>query len=200
MRLSLLLLLLPLLAYGVSAWRPFSADSPWNQRIAPDAALDRKSADLIDDLASRGPWLVNIKDWPIPVYFVDADATAKHDVGDSRPGIHGRGFEFPRHIPIPDRAVASPPVGDHSDYHLSLIDRKKGLEWGMWAARKDAAGRQTAVARQVEPALRRANLHSVQYPPGKTGAYMRSRDPWEPRPCDRPEWSTRSTRSQRGQL
>ena len=141
MRPSPLLLLLPLLAYGESAWRPFSADSPWNRRIAPDAVLDRDSAELIGDLASRGPWLVNIKDWSIPVYFVDADTTPRHDVGDSRPGIYGRGFEFPRRIPIPDGAVASPPVGDHSDNHLSIIDRKMGLEWGMWAARKDATGR-----------------------------------------------------------
>lgn len=132
---------LPLAAAEAPVWRPFSADSPWNHRIAPDAALDRASADLIADLASRGPWQVNIKDWSIPVYFVDADATPKHDVGDSRPGVYGRGFGFPRRIPIPDGAVASPPVGVDSDNHLSIIDRKKGLEWGMWAARKDAAGR-----------------------------------------------------------
>ena len=35
---------------------------------------------------SRGAWFINIKDWSIPVYFVDADNTPKHDVGDSRPG------------------------------------------------------------------------------------------------------------------
>lgn len=137
-----LLLLAALPAAGAEpVWRPFSADSPWNTRIPTNAAADRDSSTLIDDLASRGAWFINLKDWSIPVYFVDADNTPKHDVGDSRPGIYGKGFEFPRQIPIPDDAVASPPVGDHSDNHLSIIDRKKGLEWGLWAARKDASGR-----------------------------------------------------------
>src|SRR6187402_3217759 len=99
-----LLLALPVLAAAADSapWRPFSADSPWNQRIPAGAASDRHSQALIDDLASRGPWLVNMKDWSIPVYFVDAADTPKHDVGDSRPGVYGAGFEFPRAIPIPD--------------------------------------------------------------------------------------------------
>lgn len=141
MKLSLLLILLPLSAVADAAWRPFSADSPWNTPIPADAASDPDSAALIDDLAARGPWYVNLRDWSIPVYFVDADRTPRHDVGDSRPGIYGRGFEFPRRIPIPDDAVASPPVGEHSDNHLAIIDRTRGLEWGMWAARRDAHGR-----------------------------------------------------------
>ena len=124
-----------------AAWRPFSEDSPWNQRVAPGAAVDPESAALIADLASRGPWYVNIKDWSIPVYFVDADRTPRRDVGDSRPGVHGAGFDFPRRIPIPDDAVASPPVGPDSDNHLCVVDQGRHLEWGMWAARRDAAGR-----------------------------------------------------------
>jgi len=128
-------------AIGATTWRPFSAESPWNQRLPADAALDRHSPALIADLASRGPWLVNMKDWSIPVYFVDAADTPKHDVGDSRPGVYGAGFEFPRAIPIPDGAIASPPVGEHSDNHLCIIDRSRGIEWGMWAARQDASGR-----------------------------------------------------------
>jgi hypothetical protein len=139
-RYPIFLLLLPLAA-AAAPWRPFSAASPWNQRIPVHAASDRDSQTLIDDLASRGPWLVNMKDWSIPVYFVDADHTPKHDVGDSRPGVYGAGFAFPRRIPIPDGAVASPPFREGSDNHLSIIDRAKGLEWGMWAAQRDATGR-----------------------------------------------------------
>ncbi|HVT72341.1 MAG TPA: hypothetical protein VHD61_04340 [Lacunisphaera sp.] len=129
------------LASPPAPWRPFSADSPWNQPIPAGAKADPASRELIDDLASRGAWHVNIADWSIPVYFVDADRTPLRDVGDSRPGIYGRGFEFPRRIPIPDDAVASPPVGEFSDNHLCVIDRAKQLEWGLWAARRDAAGR-----------------------------------------------------------
>ncbi len=122
-------------------WRPFSNDSPWNQPIGAEVPSDPNSDQLIADLASRGPWQINIRDWSIPVYFVDASTTPRRDVGDLRPGIYGRGFEFPRHIPIPDGAVASPPVGDDSDNHLCIIDRTRHLEWGMWAARQDPTGR-----------------------------------------------------------
>ena len=127
-------------ADAAPVWRPFSADSPWNQRIAANAPGDRDSATMIADLASRGPLHVNIKDWSIPVYFIDADRTPRHDVGDLRPGIYGAGFEFPRSIPIPAGAVASPPIGEDSDNHLCIIDRAQHLEWGMWAARQDRTG------------------------------------------------------------
>lgn len=130
-----------LTAVEAAVWRPFSDDSPWNQPIHADAPTDPASASLIDDLAKRGPWHVNIREWSIPVYDVDATKTPRCDVGDSRPGIYGRGFELPRRIPIPDDAVASPPVGEDSDNHLCIVDRARRLEWGMWAARKDETGR-----------------------------------------------------------
>jgi hypothetical protein len=136
-----IVLLIPVLAMAGEVWRPFSEDSPWNQPITAGTPTDPASVALIDDLASRGVFFVNIRDWSIPVYFVDAEKTPRHDVGDLRPGIYGAGFEFPRQIPIPDDAVASPPVGDHSDNHLSVIDRERGQEWGMWATRRDATGR-----------------------------------------------------------
>lgn len=141
--LSVLLLLVPvsLAAAAPPVWRPFSAGSPWNQRIPAGAPSDLGSTALIADLASRGALYVNIKDWSIPVYFIDADKTPRHDVGDLRPGIYGAGFAFPRSIPIPDGAVASPPVGEDSDNHLCIVDKARHLEWGMWAARQDKTGR-----------------------------------------------------------
>ena len=142
----LLSVLLPLVSVSLAAaaspvWRPFSPDSPWNQRIPAGAPGDRGSAAAIADLALRGPLHVNIKDWSIPVYFIDADQTPRHDVGDLRPGIYGAGFAIPRSIPIPDGAVASPPVGEDSDNHLCIVDKARHLEWGMWAARQDKTGR-----------------------------------------------------------
>ncbi len=137
----LILLLARQAASASTAWRAFSPDSPWNQRIPAGAPSDIDSAMLIADFASRGALHINLKDWSIPVYFIDADQTPRHDVGDSRPGIYGNGFEFPRSIPIPDGAVASPPVGDDSDNHLCIVDKVKHLEWGMWAARQDKTGR-----------------------------------------------------------
>ena len=133
--------LLPFVAVASQVWRPFSDDSPWNTPVPADAVSDAQSELLIADLASRGGFRVNISDWSIPVYFVDSANTPRHSVGDSRPGVYGAGFEFPRSIPIPRGAVPSPPFSDDSDNHLCIIDRKLGLEWGMWAARKDPDGR-----------------------------------------------------------
>jgi hypothetical protein len=125
------------------SWRPFSDDSPWNQPIPVSARSDPNSAAMVDDFASRGALHVNLRDWSVPVYFVDADKTPKHAVIDSRPGVFGAGFEFPRQIPIPDDAVASPPVQEDSDNHLCIVDRRKNLEWGMWLARRTAQGEWT---------------------------------------------------------
>ena len=60
----LLLGLLSVELAGVESpvWRPFCADSPWNQRIPAGAASDRDSVVLMDDLASCGAWFVNTKD------------------------------------------------------------------------------------------------------------------------------------------
>lgn len=124
-----------------TVWRPFSEASPWNQLIPAGAPSDPDSAAMIDDFASRGSLYVNIQDWSVPVYEIDAEHTPLHDVGDSRPGIYGAGFGFPRRIPIPAAAVASPPYRDESDNHLCIIDRKQQREWGMWLARRDVSGR-----------------------------------------------------------
>lgn len=115
-------------------WRPFSADSPWNTKIPEDAALDPASDELIADFAGRGPLYINMREWSIPVYYVDSSRTPVHDVGDLRPGIHGRDFEPPREVPIPHGAIASLPPG--GDEHLAVVDFQKGLEWGMWHARQ----------------------------------------------------------------
>ena len=115
-------------------WRPFSDESPWNTRIPEGAEIDPESDELIADFAQRGPLYINMHEWSIPVYEVDAAETPLHDVGDLRPGIFGRGFEPPREVPIPDGATASLPVG--GDEHLAIVDRQKGREWGMWHARQ----------------------------------------------------------------
>ncbi len=119
-------------------WRPFSSTSPWNLPLGPDPALDPDSDRLVRDLAKRGPLRINLAEWSIPVYEVDARSTKGHAVRDARPGIFGAGFEFPRSIPIPGGAVASRPEG--GDMHLCIVDRQLGLEWGMWRAQKNTYG------------------------------------------------------------
>jgi len=90
------------------------------------------------DLGAGGRLYINIQDWSVPVYYVDSDVVQGVAVTNSRPGIYGVGFAPGEPIPIPEGAVASPPAG--GDNHLAIIDRAKGLEWGMWWARQDDMG------------------------------------------------------------
>ncbi|MGE5557340.1 MAG: hypothetical protein ACM3WV_01870 [Bacillota bacterium] len=115
----------------ITGWRPFSENSPWNQKIAKGAKIDPHSEELVQTLSYI---YINIRKWSIPVYYIDSEATPKYNVGASRPGVVGDGFAEPNQIPIPDGVIPSPPVG--GDNHLCIIDKKKNLEWGMWWARK----------------------------------------------------------------
>ena len=83
----LLAAILSLASVGVAAavapaWRPFSADSPWNQRIAAGVPSDRESAVLIADFASRGPWLFAGIVWGDAV---DAPSDGESSAGYVRP-------------------------------------------------------------------------------------------------------------------
>lgn len=126
-------------SFGQKVWRPLSDDSPWNWKIPVEAETDPQSKQLIDDLA-KGDFYINIDDWSIPVYFIDSDSMLRVNVINSRPGIFGKGFDEPNRIPIRPDFIASPPVGDFSDNHLCIVDTSKGLEWDLWAARKNKDG------------------------------------------------------------
>ena len=120
-------------------WRPFNDSSPWNQKIPPDVQIDPQSQELIDGVA-KGVFNVNIAEWSIPLYYINADTVPKVHVINSRTGIYGRGFAEPNAIPILPCFVASPPVGEFSDNHMSIIDTARKIEWGMWATRKNKDG------------------------------------------------------------
>ena len=116
------------------AWRPFSPDSPWNQKIPRNPETDPRSQELVEDLAKSCRWDflgINIKGYSIPVYYIDAPRTPTVLV---KCRTTGEGFDKP--VPIPDVAAPDP----QSDHHLCIVDRKLGLEWGMWDARRNADG------------------------------------------------------------
>ena len=125
-----------------NSWRPFGNESPWNQKITAEARIDSQSIQLIDDLA-KGDFNINIDNWSIPVYYINSDTVPKVNVINSRPGIYGRGFGEPNQIPILPDFIASPPAGDFSDNHMSIVDTAKMIEWGMWATRKNRDGNWT---------------------------------------------------------
>jgi hypothetical protein len=123
-------------SFAQKSWRPFNNNSPWNEKIPADAKTDSQSIRFIDDLA-QGGLFINMDDWSIPVYYIDSDSVPKVNVVNSRPGVYGKGFAEPNHIPILPYFIASPPVGDFSDNHLCILDTAAMIEWDMWAARKN---------------------------------------------------------------
>jgi hypothetical protein len=53
-------------------WRPFSADSPWNQTISSSAQKHPDSDAIISLMASRSPKLTVARSYTIPVWVVDS--------------------------------------------------------------------------------------------------------------------------------
>ncbi|NQT21000.1 MAG: hypothetical protein HQ592_14935 [Planctomycetes bacterium] len=117
--------------------RFFSDDSFWNTPIGADCRVDQDGDRLISLLADkedRGFWL-NIKQWTIPVYRVDA-ATPRRTVGPRFPGKTGHGPGFGKDVPIPDDALPDP----QGDAHLAVVDWQDNLAWDMWGAARDLDG------------------------------------------------------------
>ena len=126
-------------SFAQKSWRPFNNNSPWNESIPADAKTDPQSSRFISDFA-QGDFYINMEDWSIPVYYVTTDSVPKVTVINSRPGVYGKGFAEPNHIPVLPDFIASPPVGDFSDNHLCILDTAAMIEWDMWAARKNKDG------------------------------------------------------------
>jgi hypothetical protein len=109
-------------------WRPFSAASPWNTPIAADAPIDPNSDILMGEFAGLNALHINMPEWSVAVYSVDA-ATPKRSVQGLYPDSYGPGFGFNKRIPIPQGATAAGP--DQGTGFLVLEDRKAGKAWEM---------------------------------------------------------------------
>jgi hypothetical protein len=129
------------------AWRPFSDASPWNTPVPRTAAIDPNSSALIADLAASGPstpsFWINIQEYSIPVFWVDA-STPRQNVAVSILAGQGFGNGSPSNALVPIPAGALPAAG--TDRHLCIIDKQMHTEWGMWDASKTAAGWTCSVA------------------------------------------------------
>lgn len=140
--------------------RFFAGSSFWNQPVGRNPAIDPRSDQLVQFMAShdnRGFW-INLHRFTIPIYEVDANTPRRKvfrmfeseiDIGMVQrsaeylePG-HPLGHEMhfaadaaSGHIPIPDDVSADPA----SDAHLALIDWNSGWAWDMWKAQRRADG------------------------------------------------------------
>jgi len=118
-----------------AAWRPFSADSPWNQRIPADVAIRPDSDALISDLSTSSPWpglLINIHPWSVPVF--EADGSSPRASVRTPLSNEGEGMTFD--WPVPTGATADPEL----DGHLTVIDRAAGRAYDFYQGRPTADG------------------------------------------------------------
>lgn len=116
-------------AEAPAGWRPFSADSPWNTKIPADAAIDPESSDLVEGLASQNALYINMREWTVATYYIDAATTATRPVFPNFAGLHGKGFAPGDRIPAPDFAKPSGPEGGTE--YLVMIDPAANTAWEM---------------------------------------------------------------------
>jgi hypothetical protein len=113
------------------AWRPFSADSPWNTPIPPSPALEANSAQLVQNFiasTSYGPHLdVNIAGYSIPLYWADAN-TSTYPMKAKIGGEGWSGYPATMAMPIPAGAQPDP----QSDHHMLVISADRKLEYGCY--------------------------------------------------------------------
>jgi hypothetical protein len=136
-------------AGSAALWRPFADTSVWNTPIAPSATVDPNSATLITDfstIAGQTEFWINIQDYSVPVYWIDA---AIAPVVTVMAALGGTGFRMGAADdgavagtgPAPIPTGAMPAAG--TDQHLAIVDRSARMEWAFWDA-DDSSGSWTA--------------------------------------------------------
>jgi len=115
--------------------RLYADDSPLNQRIPANAAVDAASptmvAQLVSEVEAKG-WPIAAGAWTNSVYYADA-TTPRFDVALGSPAYSGKSLAS---VPIP----ASAQVPGDSDGGLVVIDRSTGCEYDFARAQKSSAG------------------------------------------------------------
>ena len=127
---------LALAAVACSKSPPQPVPSGEDVQLQANAVVDAESDALIADFASEGALFINIDQWSVPVYYIDMAETPTRTVYDYYTGVYGRGFEWPRAIPIPDdMARLNPSAG-----YIAIVDKTRGLEWDLNQANKNDDG------------------------------------------------------------
>ena len=129
--------------------RFFADDSFWNQPIPANAEVDPRTerwVKLLETEPTHTNFLVNSKQWTIPVYEVDAstplvkvgllalsDQDRIHWHTKRATFGHGPGFDL---VPLPTTASPDP----QADSHLAVVDWQRKLVWDMWALSRNPDG------------------------------------------------------------
>jgi hypothetical protein len=113
-----------------AVWRPFSADSPWNTKIAKSAPVDPNSDVLIADVGAGGALYVNMPEWSVMVKYFDSAAAPKTRMRSLYPGHFGPGFEPGAQIPMPADALPAETPASES-FYFTLVDPVRNMAWDM---------------------------------------------------------------------
>ncbi len=118
-----------------TVWRPFSDNSPWNTKISPDTKTDSNSVSLIMNLASAANegLHINYIHNSVPVYYVDSKETPRYNVINFGEKTSWNSISEQK-VPIPDNISLN--ISDQGTNYLSIIDKKKNIEWGIQDAVK----------------------------------------------------------------
>jgi hypothetical protein len=126
----------------------YSATSPFNTPIAPDAAVDPSSSTYVSLLASTAQSngaVIAVKRYSVPVYYADS-STPRYKVALTaswQPANYLLG------VPIPNGAV--PAAG--SDGHMAIVDRSTGCEYDLYGATNASGSWQAAWANAMPYAV-----------------------------------------------
>lgn len=107
----------------------FAAESPFNNRIPPNAVVDPKSADMVAVISRSNSLHANLVEFGIPIYNAPADAPktpVRCTITSWGPCPFG---EDP--IPIPEGARPSP----GSDGAMVIVDAAAGRSYEFWQAK-----------------------------------------------------------------
>jgi len=134
--------------------RFFSNTSFWNTPLADQAVIHPESDRLIALIRDRdpgGPFGINLHQWTIPVYEIDADTprVSVHRRVHNEKDLQrvnskwigagdrfGHGPGFGENVPMPISAQPDP----EEDGHMAIVDWEQGLAWDMWGIRQREDG------------------------------------------------------------
>lgn len=112
----------------------YSSDSPFNQPIPDDAALDEFSDERIDRLVEEAAsgTVVSVRTWTVAAYVTD-ESTPRYDVQITACWSPYRVFH---NVPIPDGALPDP-VGDGQ---MAILALDEGYEYDFWQMEQNSDG------------------------------------------------------------
>lgn len=133
-----------------ACWRPYSANSPFNQRIEKDQQAHARSPKIVDELLDGGPISHYVagdeeRDWGIATFYADEnDPIVEVDCIEPWGNCELEGVE----IRVPEEARPSgkwplPNPNKEYDSHLTIIDTTTGTEYDLWNVRTMTPGRIT---------------------------------------------------------